>query len=214
MKAIAHIILADDHQLVTDGLRMLLSSRSEWTVQGEARNGADLLAILQSMPCDLIITDLSMPGMRGTDLIKNIKVAHPDIPVLVLTMHDEQEIVQEILLSEAEGYLLKNSGKDEVILAVENLLSGKTHYTSSLLIHLLQDYKQAKRQEEAVKPLSPREMEILQLIVAEYNSREIADKLFISKQTVDTHRNHIMEKTGSKTLVGLIKYAIRNNISG
>ena len=208
MNALVHIILADDHQLVTDGLRMLLSTRPEWTVKGEARNGADLLALVETTPCDLIITDLSMPGMRGTDLIKNIKAQHPEIPVLVLTMHDEQEIVQEILLSEAEGYLLKNSGKEEVLLAVDNLLNGKTHYTSSLLVNLLQDYKQSKR------PLSPRELEILQLIVAEYNSREIADKLFISKQTVDTHRNHIMEKTGSKTLVGLIKFAIRNDISG
>ncbi|MFM9985425.1 MAG: response regulator [Flavobacteriales bacterium] len=214
MNALAQIILADDHQLVTDGLRMLLSTRPEWTVKGEARNGADLLALLDNTPCDLIITDLSMPGMRGTDLIKNIKAQHPEIPVLVLTMHDEQEIVQEILLSEAEGYLLKNSGKEEVLLAVDNLLNGKTHYASSLLVNLLQDYKQSKRQEESIKPLSPRELEILQLIVAEYNSREIADKLFISKQTVDTHRNHIMEKTGSKTLVGLIKYAILNNISG
>jgi len=208
------IVLADDHQLVTDGLRLLLSAKPEWIVQGEARNGADLLELLQSITCDLVITDLSMPGMRGTDLIKNIKTKHPGIPVLVLTMHDEHEIVQEILLSEAEGYLLKNSGKEEVLNAVEDLLSGKTHYASSLLINLLQDYKQSKTQESALKPLSPRELEILQLIVSEYNSREIAEKLFISKQTVDTHRNHIMEKTGSKTLVGLIKFAIRNGIAG
>ena len=213
MNTVSNIILADDHQLVTDGLRLILSSKPSWIVQGEARNGADLLDLLKSTPCDLVITDLSMPGMRGIDLIKNIKSLHPKIPVLVLTMHEEQEIVQEILLAEAEGYLLKNTGKEEVICAVEDLLGGKTHYTSSLLLHLLQDYKNTKRQEENIRPLSPRELEILQLIVAEYNSREIADKLFIGKQTVDTHRANIMEKTGSKTLVGLIKYAIRNGLA-
>lgn len=207
-----NIILADDHQLVTDGLKLMLSSRPTWVVQGEARNGEELLGLLQSKACDLIITDLSMPGMRGTDLIKSIKKLHPEIPVLVLTMHDEQEIVREILLSEAEGYLLKNSGKVEVLEAVDDLLSGKTHYALVLLANLLQDYKQNIKHEAAIKPLSPRELEILQLIVAEYNSREIAEKLFISKQTVDTHRNHIMEKTGSKTLVGLIKFAISNGM--
>ncbi len=212
MNPAANIVLADDHQLVIDGLRLLLSSRPEWIIQGEARNGAELLDLLKSTPCDLVITDLSMPGMRGIDLIQNIKTSHPQLPVLVLTMHDEQEIVQEILLAEAEGYLLKNSGKDEVIGAVEDLLCGKTHYASSLLIHLLQDYKNSKRKEESIRPLSPRETEVLQLIVSEFNSREIAEKLFIGKQTVDTHRANIMEKTGSKTLVGLIKFAIRNGI--
>jgi DNA-binding NarL/FixJ family response regulator len=213
MNLVSNILLADDHQLVTDGLRLILSSRPTWNVQGEARNGAELLELLKTTPCDLVITDLSMPGMRGIDLIKNIKSLHPKLPVLVLTMHDEQEIVQEILLAEAEGYLLKNSGKQEVINAVEDLLDGKTHYTSSLLLHLLRDYKNTKRQAENIRPLSPRELEILRLIVAEFNSREIADKLFIGKQTVDTHRANIMEKTGSKTLVGLIKYAIRNGLA-
>lgn len=207
-----NIILADDHQLVTDGLKLMLSSKPDWVVQGEARNGEELLGLLQSSTCDLIITDLSMPGMRGTDLIKAIKKLHPEIPVLVLTKHDEQEIVREILISEAEGYLLKNSGKVEVLEAIDDLLSGKTHYAPVLLTNLLEDIKQNKKQEASIKPLSPRELEILQLIVAEYNSREIAEKLFISKQTVDTHRNHIMEKTGSKTLVGLIKFAISNGI--
>lgn len=157
MNAVAHIVLANDHQLVTDGLRLLLSTKPEWIIEAEARNGAELLELLLKVKCDLIITDLSMPGMRGTELIKNIKTNHPEIPTSSLTMHDEMEIVQEILLSEAEGYLLKNSGKEEVLEAVVDLLSGKTHYASSLLVNLLQDYKQIRKQEAAIKPLSPRE---------------------------------------------------------
>lgn len=212
MKGVSNIVIADDHQLVIDGLRLLLATNPALKVQAEARNGANLLSLLKTIPCDLVITDLTMPGMRGTELIKQLKSNYPDIPVLVLTMHDELEIVHEILLSEAEGYLLKNSGKEEVLIAVDDLLGGKTHYASSLVSLLLQDFKQSKTQETSIKSLSPRELEILQLIVAEYNSREIAEKLFISKQTVDTHRLHIMEKTGSKTLVGLIKFAIGNGV--
>lgn len=208
----ANIVLADDHQLVTDGLRLLLSGDDRWKVTGEARDGAQLLALLAHQPADLIITDLSMPGMRGIDLIQQLKNQYPQIPVLVLTMHDDEEIVREILLAEAEGYLLKNSGKQEVLAAVADLLSSKTHYTPAILEHLLKEYRQTKRREEQLKVLSPRETEILQLIMAEYNSREIAERLHISKQTVDTHRANIMEKTGARTLVGLIKYALRHGI--
>lgn len=208
----ANIVLADDHQLVTDGLRLLLSGDDRWQVTGEARDGAQLLALLAHQSADLIITDLSMPGMRGIDLIQQLKNQYPQIPVLVLTMHDDEEIVREILLAEAEGYLLKNSGKQEVLAAVADLLSAKTHYTPAILEHLLKEYRQTKRREEQLKVLSPRETEILQLIMAEYNSREIAERLHISKQTVDTHRANIMEKTGARTLVGLIKYALRHVI--
>lgn len=208
----ANIIIADDHQLVRDGLRLVLSSHPEWTIVAEAQNGADLLQVLSVTPCDLIITDLNMPGIRGIDLVKQVKHEYPAIPLLVLTVHDEQEIIQEILLAEAEGYLLKHAGKNEITEAVRDLLNGKTHYDTQVLQLMLREYRQQKQQAAATKPLSPRELEILKLIIAEYNSREIADKLFISKQTVDTHRANIMEKTGSQTLVGLIKYAIRNGL--
>jgi DNA-binding NarL/FixJ family response regulator len=209
----ANIILADDHQLVTDGLRLMLTDNQRWQVVAEARDGRQLLEILSSISCHLIITDLSMPGMKGIDLIQTLKTRHPEIPVLVLTMHDDEEIVREIILAEAEGYLLKNSGKQEVLAAVEDLLAGKTHYTTAVLDYFLKEYRQSKKTVEPVKTLSPREAEILQLIMAEYNSREIADMLHIGKQTVDTHRAHIMEKTGAKTLVGLIKYALQNGIN-
>ena len=120
------IILADDHQLVRDGLTLLLTANPQWKIVAEAENGSALLQVLSTTACDIIITDLNMPGMRGIDLITSIKSRYPNIPVLVLTMHDEQEIIQEILLAEAEGYLLKNSGRDEVIAAVSDLLNGKT----------------------------------------------------------------------------------------
>lgn len=212
MNETIRIILADDHQLVRDGLTLLLTANPKWKIVGEAEHGNALLEVLSTTACDIVISDLNMPGMRGIDLITSIKSRYPNIPVLVLTMHDEQEIIQEILLAEADGYLLKNSGRDEVIAAVSDLLNGKTHYSAAVYQYILSDYKKLKTQEENIKPLSPREIEILQLIVSEYTSKEIADTLNISKQTVDTHRLHIMEKTGSKTLVGLIKFAMQNGI--
>lgn len=212
MNEVSHLIIADDHQLVRDGLRLILSANPAWTIIAEAGDGAALLGLLESNPCDLVITDLNMPGMKGIQLVRTLKMRHPAIPVLVLTMHNEQEIIQEILLAEAEGYLLKNAGKNEVAEAVSDLLNGKTHYDKQIMQTLLQEFRLQKRQEQAIKPLSPRELEILKWIIAEKNSREIAEMLFISKQTVDTHRASIMEKTGSHTLVGLIKYAIRNGL--
>ncbi|MBI1191561.1 MAG: response regulator [Bacteroidetes bacterium] len=210
----ARIVLADDHLLVLDGLRLILAGDPRWEVIGQVQDGKALLALLAGQPCDLVITDLNMPGMRGIALIQALKAHFPHLPVLVLTMHDEPEIVQEILLAEAEGYLLKNSGRAEVCAAVTQLLEGKTHYSPAVLEHVLREYRQAKKKEEAPRPLSARETEILHWIVAELNSREIAEKLFISKQTVDTHRAHIMEKTGARTLVGLIKFALRAGIEG
>ena len=209
MSSKASILIADDHQLFLDGLKLILRNQPAFQIVAEALNGQQVLDVLAKEHIDLAILDLNMPGMKGIDLVKTLKQKFPDTKVLVITMHHEQEIISEILLAEAEGYILKNSGKKELTDAISDILSGKTHYEKEVLNLMLQKVKTDKKTDELKKNLTERELEILSLIVQEYTSKEIAEKLFISKQTVDTHRLNIMHKTGAKTLVGLIKYAMR-----
>lgn len=206
------VLVADDHQLFVDGVKLILKKHPDVQVVAEAADGASLLKQLKETAIDLVITDLSMPGMKGIDLVRTIKQHFPQVKLLVVTMHNEQEIISEILQAEAEGYILKNSGKAEMLDAVTNLINGKTHYDKEVLHHLIQKIKKERQPVVKTKPLTERELQILSLIVKEFTSKEIAEQLGISKQTVDTHRLHIMEKTGAQTLVGLIKYALSSNV--
>ncbi len=206
----ASILIADDHQLFLDGLKLILKNQPAFQIVAEALNGQQVLDILEKEHIDLAVLDLNMPGMKGIDLVKTVKEKFPDTKVLVITMHHEQEIISEILLAEAEGYILKNSGKKELTEAISDILGGKTHYEKEVLDLMLQKVKTDKKTGELKKNLTERELEILSLIVQEFTSKEIAEKLFISKQTVDTHRLNIMQKTGAKTLVGLIKLALHS----
>jgi DNA-binding NarL/FixJ family response regulator len=209
----ATIITADDHQMFLDGLRLLLKSDSSLKVVAEAKTAAGLLKLIADKSPDLVITDLSMGDMKGTELIMTMKSRFPDTRVLVITMHHEQEIINEVLYAEAEGYLLKNAGKSELLAAVHSILGGSTHYDPAVLRQLVTKVQRDHKVTQLRKDLTSREQEILSLIVQEMTSREIADRLFISKLTVDKHRLHIMEKTGTKTLVGLIKYAIVSGLA-
>jgi DNA-binding NarL/FixJ family response regulator len=203
------IWMADDHQLILDGYRLLLSARPDLRIAGESTTGPDLLEALDREPVDLILSDLRMPGMDGLALMAEIKRRHPRIPLLVVSMSDELELIYTLFQAEVEGYLLKNSGKAELFSAIDDLLLGGMHYERGIMAQLLTLQRQRLRKSEAgLVRLSNRELDVLKLVLEELTSKEIADRLCISKQTVDTHRAHIYEKTGAKTLVGLIKLAL------
>lgn len=203
------IWMADDHQIILDGYRLILSSRSDLEILGESNDGSHLLQSLESHTVKLIISDLRMPGMDGFELMSEIKKRHPETPVLVVSMSDELELIHKLFQAEVEGFILKNSGKKELLEAIDVLLAGGIHYEKGVMRRLL-IRQRAKNQpyKNENGGLSPRELEVLRLILEENTSKEIGEKLFISKQTVDTHRIHIYEKTGAKTLVGLIKKAL------
>jgi DNA-binding NarL/FixJ family response regulator len=202
--------IADDHQLVLDGFHILLSMRDDIEIIGESNDGVQLIHALQTQKIDLVISDLIMPNMDGLELMRTIKKAHPEVKLLVVSMSDELEIIYQLFIAETDGYILKNSGKQELFAAIDDILNDKIHYPSQLLGQIIQRQKQEKNMwKNAI--LSRRELEVLNLIMAEKTSIEIANALFISKQTVDTHRKHIYEKTEVNTLVGLIKYALRLN---
>jgi DNA-binding NarL/FixJ family response regulator len=206
------IMIVDDHQMFIDGLTALLADQEELQIMGEANSGREALAILEKEEPDLMITDLSMPEMPGLELVKTVKERYPCVKILVLSMHNDRETVGAIMMSEAEGYILKNTGKSELMTAIERITGGSTYYSNEILSLMLEKLKKEKKREEAIKELTDRELEVLKLIIQEYSSEEMAAKLYVSRRTIDSHRKNIMHKTRVKTIVGLIKYAYRNDL--
>lgn len=210
---IIRVLIADDHQMFLDGLKALLKRKKNIQVIGEVSNGNQALEFIKKNTPDLLITDISMPGMSGVELTREVKHRYPEVKVLVLTMYNDKEIVGEILMSEAEGYILKNTGRQELSNAINRIINNSTYYSNEVLNIMMTRMKKQKSIEKNTALLTPREIEIIKLIMEELSSEEIADKLFISKRTVDTHRKNIIQKTNTKTLVGLLKFAIENNLA-
>jgi two-component system nitrate/nitrite response regulator NarL len=210
-----NLLLVDDHQLVIDGIKSMLSDDKRYLVKNIATNGQQALDIIKNSPesFDIVITDITMPLMNGIELCKNIKEEFASLQVMVLSMHNSVGIIKEAIAADADGYMLKNIGQDEFLFGLTKLVEDGSYYSQEIAPIIFKQYHRSK-QDSPVINLSPREKEILSLIFLELTSKEIADKLFISKQTVDTHRINIMQKTNSKSVVGLIKYAIQAGISG
>jgi DNA-binding NarL/FixJ family response regulator len=208
------VVIADDHQMFIDGVKSLLGKEKNIHFVHEALNGEDALSFIKKNEIDLLITDISMPGMSGTELTKKIKQEFPQIKVLVLSMFNDPAIVNEILQSEAEGYILKNTGKSELLSAISKLMDDGTYYSNEVMNLMLKHNRKKENNIATKDQLTERETEILKLVCEEFTTAGIAEKLFISPRTVDTHRKNILEKTQSKTIVGLIKYAFENNIIG
>ncbi len=205
------ILVTDDHQMMIDGIKNLLANENGFQIVDEANNGQVAYEKIAANPenYDFILTDISMPLLTGTELCKMVKNEFPHIQVLVLSMYNNQTAVKEAVLAEADGYILKNAGKDELLKAIHRIANGGTYFSQDIIPLIYNQYNKEKIQQEQLSQLTTREREILSLIVKEMTSEEIADTLFISKKTVDNHRQHILEKTGCKSTVGLVKFAIR-----
>jgi DNA-binding NarL/FixJ family response regulator len=206
------IILADDHALLRQGLKRILSEIAGLEVVGEARDGLELLQMMNTVSSDLIILDISMPNLRGIEAIHEIKARCPDVKILVLTMHKESEYLRQAISAGADGYLLKEDADVELFSAIEKIRKGKIYITQKLSEELTDDWARIKRGD--AKPLTNqekltvREKEVLKMIAEGKSSREIASVLFISARTVDHHRANMMEKLNVKKTADLVKYAI------
>jgi DNA-binding NarL/FixJ family response regulator len=206
------IILADDHALLRQGLKRILSEIAGLEVVGEARDGLELLQMMNTVPSDLIILDISMPNLRGIEAIHEIKARCPDVKILVLTMHKDSEYLRQAVSAGADGYLLKEDADAELFSAIEKIRKGKIFITQRLSEELTDDWARIKRGD--AKPLTNqekltvREKEVLKMIAEGKSSKEIASVLFISARTVDHHRANMMEKLNVKKTADLVKYAI------
>jgi DNA-binding NarL/FixJ family response regulator len=209
------ILIADDHQMVIDGLCSMLQNEKRYEVGGQANNGQEAFDLILSKPdkYKLLLTDISMPLLTGTELCKMVKSQFPHIQVLILSMYNNAQAIKEAVMAEADGYILKNSGREELLQALHRITNDGTYFSQDIVPIIYNQYQKQKAQDEQLSTLTAREKEVLTLIVNENTSEEIADKLFISKKTVDNHRQHLLEKCNCRSTVGLVKYAIKNGLS-
>ena len=202
------ILLVDDHAILLDGVKNLLDKEEGIKVAGIADNAEKALEFLNKNDVDIVVTDFNMPGMDGLSLVNTIKRIKPAIKTIVLSMHDETHLVKEILRSGINGYVLKKDTHKELLKAIREVHSGSVYLSSDInkiLITNLQNPDEGRL-------LTDREREIVKLIAKEYSNKDIAEELFISERTVETHRKNIFKKTGTTSLVGLIKFAYANNL--
>lgn len=208
------ILLADDHKIFRDGIRSILEKEKDMDVVAEAANGKEVLEKLESTGVDLIILDLDIGKPTGIEITDLVSQKYPEVKVLILSMIGLHDFVIQALEKGATGYILKNTGKDEVITAIRSVAKGDSYFSkevSSILVEQLNKPRTLKRRPEGI-PLTSREIEVLQLIAQEFSNPEIAKKLFISIRTVDTHRRNLLEKLGLKNTAGLVKYAISKGL--
>ena len=203
-----NIVLVDDHEIMLDGLKAILDKQKEWKVVATAANAEDALQYLHEQPVDLLITDYNLPGMDGLSLVRTVKRILPDLKIIVLSMHDEVYLVKEILKEGVNGYILKKDSRKELTDAIWEIEEGRIYLSNDINKMLVNSLQFPDEQ----KLLTAREREVLKLIAQEYSNREIAEELFISERTVETHRKNIFRKTKTSSLVGLIKFAYANNL--
>lgn len=208
------ILVVDDHQIVIDGIKSMLFNNTQFEITGEALNGQEAMDKISSSPnaFDMIITDISMPLLSGTDLCKMIKQSFSDKKVLILSMYSSPPMIKEAIAAEADGFILKNSGKEELLLALHRITNDATWYSEAIMPTILGQLQKEQKAKDELSILTDREKEILSYIVKEYTSEEIANKLNISKKTVDNHRTNIFSKTDCKSTIGLVKFALKNGL--
>lgn len=202
------IVLVDDHGIILDGIKSILLERKDMEVVFNATRAEDALHFLKSNHADLLITDFNMPGMDGLTLIHTVKRILPNIKIIVLSMHDEVHLAKEILRSGVNAYVLKKDTQHELLTAIQEVQQGRVYLSNDINKLLIRNLDLP----EDGKLLTDREREIVKLIAKEYNNRQIAEELFISERTVETHRKNIFRKTSTSSLVGLIKFAYANNL--
>lgn len=202
------IFLTDDHEILLDGLKKIISDEPDLQVIGSAPSVQQTMDDLTRLNVDLLITDYNLPDDDGLSLVRKVKRKYPDLKILVLSMHDEGHLVKEILKEGINGYVLKKDSHNELINAIQAIKNDKIYLSSDINSILMKGLHGEGEQ----KLLTDREREILKLISQEYTNKDIAEELFISERTVETHRKNIFRKTGTNNMVGLIKYAYANNL--
>lgn len=205
------VFLIDDHAVLRSGLRLLLQTQPGLEVVGDASDGAEGLAEVRRLKPDLVILDLSMPGLGGLEMLKQAMAEQPWLKVMVLTMHDDIEFVRTALTAGAVGYVLKRAADTELLTAIRTVSQGGTYVYPSLAARLFLESGVRENREQTGK-LSQREIEVLQHIALGYTQGEIADRLALSIKTVETHKARISEKLGLKTRAELVRYAIHNGL--
>lgn len=212
MEAI-RVIIVDDHKIFRAGLAMMIREMKEVILAGEAGNGVEFIELLKQTPADIVFMDIQMPEMNGIDATRAAMELFPALNVIALSMHDEREYLEKMLVAGAKGFLLKNTGLDELEKAIHSVMEGNNYFSVELMTLLAQSMssRNGGSNERAIS-FTEREKEVLELTCRGFTTNEIAGKLFVSDRTVEKHRASLLEKTGSKNTVNLILYAIKNRL--
>ncbi len=209
------VVIAEDHAILRDGLKSLLTSSMDFDVVGEAEDGREAIKCVERLKPEIIIMDLSMPRMNGMEAIREIKRVFKDIKVLVLTVHKDEEYILATFKAGADGYVLKDSSYHELIMAIKSVLMGKRYISPGISEKVLEGYLEGRERLKAKtswETLTPREREILKLIAEGYKNKEIAEELCISVKTVEKHRSNLMEKLNLHNVQSLTSFAIEKGL--
>lgn len=211
------IVLCDDHQIIREGLRSLLEKQPDMTVVGEALNGLGAIKMVADKKPDIVVMDIAMPEMNGIGAARRICADNPKVKILALSMHSDHHFVTEMLEAGASGYMLKDSAFGELTTAIRTIMSGGLFISPHIAGNVLEEFARRANPGNGTKRhnahLSQREREILQLIAEGHSTKEIATKINVSVKTVETHRQHVMQKIGAHNVAALTKYAVREGIT-
>ena len=208
------LLIVDDHQMLLDGIRALLQDENQFEIIAEAHNGTQALSILKENEIDIVLTDINMPEMDGITLAQKIHSDFPKSKIIALSMFSERQTIRDMVDAGVSGYILKNTGKEELVSALTKIAAGGLYFGDEVTNEMMRMMNEPEKSDEKQNQinLTIREREILKLISKEYSNSQIANELFISERTVETHRKNIFRKTNTKSIVGLIKYAYEHQL--
>lgn len=203
------VLLVDDHTVLRDGLKSLLNYETDIDVIGDASNGREAISAAETLKPDIVVTDISMPGLNGIESVRILRHNHPQLKIIILSMHASQEYVAQALQAGANGYVVKQADASEVLAAIRAVMSGGAYLSPTISKYLIDDYLSHTTAEMASPKLTTREREVAQLLAEGNSTRAISEILTISIKTVETHRMNIMKKLNAKNQTDIIKYALK-----
>jgi DNA-binding NarL/FixJ family response regulator len=211
---VLRILIADDHEIARQGIRSLLEDHAGWEVCAEARDGREAVAFANELNPDVLLLDIGMPNLNGLDAARQILTTNPGARILILTVHDSEQVVREVLATGARGFLLKSDAGRDLVAAVEAVQNRRTFFTPRVAQMMLDGYlRPSEESEMAVQcVLTPREREVIQLVAEGRTTKEIATALSLSVKTAETHRTNLMRKLDLHSVADLTLYAVRNGI--
>lgn len=215
MNGTIRLVIADDHEIFRDGLSLMLSKQPDMQLAGQAGNGRELISIVNELKPDVVLTDVKMPLMDGIEATRFLLSRNPELRIIALSMFDEENLIVDMLEAGAKGYLLKNADKQEILEAIHSVYEDRPyycHHTSSRLASMISKSKFNPYKKKEPLTFTDREVEIIRFICQQLTAQEIADKVFLSKRTVEGHRTRILEKMNVKNTAGVVIFALKHRI--